>query len=345
MREQGYECRIYAFLDDRFFASKILRGHFSILDVVFAFFKALKQLFLFRNTDLIIVHGEFFPFFPPIFETLLVKIGRNLLFEFDDAVFVPYEDHRSRIVRLLLKNKIRSIIRNACGVIAGNEYLASYARENNSNVRIIPTVVDLDRYTRIKEFSRKDTFTIGWIGSPSTSPYLELVEPVLKEFFRTRKGTFFVIGAARQYAPAGIPCVIRAWSEAEEIDQLLEFDVGIMPVPQTRWTQGKCGFKIVQYMACGIPAVASPVGKNSDLVVNGTNGFLANSPEAWLTALIALHDSPDLCRRMGLQGRLLVEKHYSLQCMKESYIQFINACVNRHRSAQQAKQTRNGIQE
>lgn len=302
-------------------------GEYSFLDLVIPFIKAFRQILLFRKTDLIIVHKEFFPLFPPIFEWLIVKMGRHILFEFDDAFFVTYEDHRFWIIRLLLKNKIRSIIKNACGVIAGNEYLAAYARKVNGNVRIIPTVVDMDRYTRIKKVGRKDYFTIGWIGSPSTSPYLKLVEPVLREFYRSRKGTFFVIGAAQQYLPEGMPLTSCEWSEECEIDQLLEFDVGIMPVPEIRWTQGKCGFKIIQYMACGIPAIASPIGMNSELITDGLNGFLPSSPEGWLKAFITLYESSDLRARMGAQGRLLVEKHYSLQSMTETYIQHINSCL------------------
>jgi hypothetical protein len=138
---------------------------------------------------------------------------------------------------------------------------------------------------------------------------------------------FLAIGALQKNLPSGVPLIAREWSEDREIEHLLECDVGIMPLPDIRWTQGKCGFKIIQYFACGIPAVASPIGVNKELIINGENGFLAGSLEEWLNALIILHDSPDLRARMGAQGRLLIENQYSLQSMTETYKQFITSCM------------------
>jgi glycosyltransferase involved in cell wall biosynthesis len=326
LQQQGYECHVYALFDDEFQRKKIIEGTFSYCRIAVAIVRTIIKIALLQKTDLIIIHKEIFPFIPPIFEWLLSKTNRKIIYDFDDAIFITYENHRFGIIRLLLKNKIRCIIRNARGVIAGNKYLSDYARNDNDFVTILPTVVDLNRYSFIKKVKNNDNFTVGWIGSPSTSEYLKAIEPVFQEFFRTRKGLLYIIGAAINYHPAGVPLLTNNWNEENEIEQLLKFDVGVMPLPNIPWAWGKCGFKIIQYFACGLPAIASPVGMNNEIIIDGTNGFLPHTYDAWLDALTKIYDSPKLRERMGAMGRKLVEERYSLQCMTKPYIKFINDC-------------------
>src|SRR5262249_4834882 len=155
--------------------------------------------------------------------------------------------------------------------------------QHNGNTVVLPTVVDTHRYQ--VDRSRRDTgtFTIGWIGSPSTAPYLQRIVEPLALLGREAPTRLIVIGAPRPAVP-GVEVIQRQWREDEEITSINEFDVGVMPLPDEPWARGKCAFKLIQYMACGVPAVASPVGANLDVVAQET-GFLAADADEWVSAL------------------------------------------------------------
>jgi hypothetical protein len=217
------------------------------------------------------------------------------------------------VVRALLGRKIDSVMRRADLVLAGNPYLAERARTARANrVEIIPTVVDLERYTPTG--SRRDSkpVVIGWVGSPTTALYLAPVKRLLSRL-ATRYPISCVAIGARQDQVADGPFIATAWSEAGEVKLLSEIDIGIMPLPDEPYTQGKCGYKLIQYMACGLPVVASAVGVNKEIVREGENGFLATSDREWEDALVRLILDPDLRRRMGVAGRIRVEAEFSLQ--------------------------------
>jgi glycosyltransferase involved in cell wall biosynthesis len=181
----------------------------------------------------------------------------------------------------------------------------------NGRVWILPTVVDLDRYPENPQIGHHVPFTVGWIGSFSTTPYLKQVEEPLRTLCAGGDATFVAIGAKRPDLDVA-PMEFRAWSEETEIQDGLGFDVGIMPVPDTPWARGKCGYKLIQYMACGLPVVASPVGVNCDIVETGRNGFLAETPQEWGKALATLRSDERAARQMGQQGRRKVEEKYCL---------------------------------
>jgi glycosyltransferase involved in cell wall biosynthesis len=174
----------------------------------------------------------------------------------------------------------------------------------------LPTVVDASRYLPAKHVRGRE-FIVGWIGSPSTAPYLvELVGP-LQQMGREGPVRLVVIGGKAPVI-SGIEVDEVPWSEDTEVALINGFDVGVMPLPNDDWARGKCAFKLIQYMACGIPVIGSPVGANSD-VVNPDCGFLANSEHEWLSALRQLRDNCGLASEMGQAGRERVVRHYSLQ--------------------------------
>ena len=233
------------------------------------------------------------------------------MYDFDDAVFHVYDQHRSSLVRGLFGGKIPAVIAGASHVLAGSEYLAAFARKHNASVEMLPTVVDTERY-RVRDPARAGApLTVGWIGSPSTATYLREAILPLRSFFDGGNATLALVGSGPVELP-GIPLEIRDWSLDREVDDLRAFDVGIMPLPDTPWARGKCGFKLIQYMACGVPVIASPVGANREIVEHGVNGYLAETPQEWLQALHALAQDPGLGRAMGEAGRRKVEREYSL---------------------------------
>src|SRR5262249_51632634 len=160
-----------------------------------------------------------------------------------------YDMNDSSLVRLLLGEKIRQIIKGASRVFAGSPYLVDYARTANERVDYLPTVVDLAIYRRARSFALPSRpFTVGWLGSPSTGQYLTSLAPTLARFCKGRDAQVVLVGAGSVELP-GVNPERRNWSEARECDDLLSFDVGLMPLTDDPWSRGKCGFKLIQYMA------------------------------------------------------------------------------------------------
>jgi hypothetical protein len=278
-------------------------------------FKALvHRLRILRKAkayDAIWVEKEMLPWLPSFVELSLLPVGVPLVVDYDDAVFHRYDLHSSALVRSVLGSKIDRIMARADLVVAGNGYLADHARMAGApRVEIVPTVVDTERYSPVQQVL-SDCVTIGWIGSPITAPYLDIVKPVIASLARAGGIRAVAIGA-RPDQVAGSVFEAVPWSEESEVSQLRKFDIGIMPLWDTPWERGKCGYKLIQYMALGLPVVASPVGVNCDLIVNGKGGYLASNDAQWAVALDALINSPVKRVRMGTAGRTQVNDQYSL---------------------------------
>jgi len=262
--------------------------------------------------DVIWVERELLPYLPAWPELYLRRRGLRMVADYDDAVFHNYDDHRHRLIRGLLGDKVADVMRCAAFVIVGNEYLKAYAEKAGARrIELVPTVVDLTRYA-VSPPHVGIPFTIGWIGTPLTARYLKPIQSVLASFCRERDANLTLIGAG-QVADLGTNCRVERWSEEGEVEQIQRFDVGIMPLPDEPFERGKCGYKLIQYMACGIPVIASPIGVNTKIVRQGIDGFLARTHEEWYGALEQFYSKPEMRRSMGLAARKRVESEYSLQ--------------------------------
>ncbi|MGI9234475.1 MAG: glycosyltransferase family 4 protein [Woeseiaceae bacterium] len=287
-------------------------GESRILDVLSGYWRRIGILMVAWRYDLVWIEKEVLPFFPAIAELLFCKTKLPFVVDYDDALFHRYDGHKSRLVRSLLGRKIDKVMRSAALVIAGNDYLADRARAAGSqHVEVVPTVVDVARY-RVAEGTEKAQLVIGWVGSPSTSHYLLALTPALSALAKEHDFRLVVVGASND-ALGVLPVEAWDWSEETEVEAIQAFDIGIMPLEDSPWERGKCGYKLIQYMACGLPVVASPVGVNAEIVDDGANGFLAGSQSEWQESLGRLLDDGDLRRRMGSRGRERVEATYSLQ--------------------------------
>ncbi len=284
-----------------------------------------------ERADLIFVHRETFPVGGPFVEELLARRGRPLIFDFDDAIYLLNTGVTSRTVGLLKRpSKTARIINLATTVIAGNENLKAYASLYNRNITVIPTPVDTDVFApRLGGArSRDGKVVIGWMGSNTTAPYLKMVGDALAQVAR-RFPHVEIRAIGGSYVPPVSPSqTVRRWTLDGELDDLHGFDIGIMPMPDTEWTRGKCGFKALLYMSCAVPPVCSPVGLTTDIVQDGENGLLATTTEEWVSKLSMLVEDPALRRRIGCAGRQTVEEKYSLTAHAPRFLETLTRTVD-----------------
>ncbi len=313
LAEVGCETLSWPLFDDRYLRRLFCQSRRSPLQVFGNYLQRLRHLLFARHIDLLWVYGEVFPFLPGVCESLVRVPGRPIVLDLDDAIFHLYDSPAQPLVRAFLGKKLAPLLRAAEIVLCGNEYLASYARQFCTTTMIVPTVLNTDRYRPKDGPRRPGPLRIGWIGSPTTwDEYMAPMLPLLTEIAAAHDARIIVVGAG----PKAMPhprCDLLPWSEATEIACLQDMDLGIMPLSDTPWARGKCGYKLIQYMACGLPVVASPVGVNARLVDHGGNGLLATTEAEWQEALERLLHDPGLRVRMGKAGRRLIEREYSIQ--------------------------------
>jgi glycosyltransferase involved in cell wall biosynthesis len=331
LEQAGFDAHVMPLLNEAYLEQRYHSGARSLRDILSAFCGRMVSLCKVRRFDIVVIEYELLPYSPAFLERILHWSGVPYLVDYDDALFHQYDSHQNGLVRMLLGNKIANVIRNSELVIAGNQYLADYAESSGAKrIEILPTVVELDHYPmKVAVDTDHDVFTVGWIGSPSTSKYLTLAAPVLTELCKETNGCVRLIGSGNVIFP-DVRVEILPWSEETEVALLQTCDVGIMPLPDEPWTRGKCGFKMIQYMACGLPVVASPVGVNKEIVEHGVNGFLAVTNDEWLTALSTLRDNPELRRKMGAAGRRKVEEKYCLQVTAPQYVKLLQSMIEKH---------------
>jgi len=274
----------------------------------------------------VFIHREALPLGPPVIEWLLFRVfQKKIIYDFDDAIWLPNtSDENGMVSSFKWHSKVKSICRWSYKVSCGNSYLAAFAKQFNASVIINPSTVDTQKLhdPAHHEVSPKEsgglrtksgeTISLGWTGSHSTLKYLDSLVPVLQKLESTYPQLRLVIIADKKPSLAVRSLTFLPWLKEREIEDLLQFDIGIMPLSDDVWTRGKCGFKALQYMALGIPAVASPVGVNTEIIGHGVNGFLCCTEEEWLAWLRTLIDSPTLRKEMGQQGRRSVIDHYSV---------------------------------
>ncbi|MGE0873765.1 MAG: glycosyltransferase family 4 protein [Burkholderiales bacterium] len=323
---EGIDLQVRSLLGDEYLRRRFAGGSLPWLDLVVDAWGRCADLWRGARFDAAMLHCELFPLMPGGLERGLLP--KPYIYDFDDAFYLKYRKGRLGFMRWALGGKFDSVIAGASAVTAGNAALADYARALNPATYQFPTVVDTEVHRPLPR-ERNNRFTVGWIGSPSTAPYLSaLVEP-LSVLAGEGALRFVVIGGKAPAIP-GAEVVELPWSEQTEVALINSLDVGVMPLPDDDWARGKCAFKLIQYMACAIPVVASRVGANVDVVANEA-GFLAESVQEWVAALRTLRDSPQDARRMGEAGRLRVEQHYSLKRNLPILAQIIRDMVARGR--------------
>jgi len=264
-----------------------------------------------KDYDLVYILREAALLGPPMFEKLIHQQRVPMVFDFDDAIFVSYRSPSNGYLSYLkFASKTRSICRMASHVMVGNPYLAEYARKVNDQVTVIPTTIDTEKYRVPPRKESSGPPVIGWTGSYSTVQHLDTLRGALKKLAATESFRLRVIGTP-SYECAPLEVEAMQWQADTELDDLAAIDIGVMPLPDDKWSKGKCGLKALQFMAMGIPTVCSPVGVNTDIIQDDQNGFLASTEDEWVDKLSRLLRSRELRERLGQAGRATVEQNYS----------------------------------
>jgi glycosyltransferase involved in cell wall biosynthesis len=331
LRESGVEIVYAPFECEELHSIISSRGRFGakLRLMIRAFANRVCELLGVGDFDAIYVFREAALFGPAIFEYWIKLFGAPMIFDFDDAVFIPYvSPSNGHLSRLKFPGKTRTICRLSSHVMAGNRYLAEYARRVNPNVTVIPTTIDTDKYLPESSKPESPTPVIGWSGSFSTVQHLNILRAPLQRLAAREKFRLRIVGVS-DYRLDGVEVEALPWRSRTETEDLRMIDIGMMPLPDDDWSRGKCGLKALQYMALGIPTICSPVGVNSEIIQVGVNGFLASSEDEWIEKLTTLLHSAELRKRFGLAGRRTVEAKYSARSQVPRVLEVFKSVVNK----------------
>lgn len=339
LEKAGVSVDFFPFLTDEVFRD--FYGKSSRRDKAIALTKALaKRIALLpraRHYDAVFVQREAMLVGPAIIERILSDVLRvPLVFDFDDAIWMtdPAQSKVSAapLAARLLKfpGKTEELTRRASRVIVGSHHLARWARARNDDVVVLPTVVPAATWTPLPGrldggwVEGHDVPVIGWVGTHSTATHLDLVIPALTRLAREgRRFKLRLVGASRQLSIPGVEVESVSWSQAREIEDFQEIDIGIAPLVDDEWSRGKCGFKQIQYFACGVPHVGSPVGGAGELLRHDENGLVATEDDAWSTGIGRLLDDRALRASIATSGRRDVEARLSIEAQADAWVRAV----------------------
>ena len=325
LRAAGIDVTVAEFFDNAYLLARY-SGSPTWQCAMRAYARRIYRILSLGRYDLLWIEKEMLPFLPARFERFLCgKIP--YVIDIDDAWFFRYRNHSSPLVRRLLGFKFEKLVRDSALTLAGNAYLGAWAEASGAKrVQLLPTVVDLLHYP--SHPPADGVFTIGWIGTPMTVGYLEHIAEPLRQICDGETARLRVIGDTNFRLP-GVATVNDAWGEATEAGLIARCHIGIMPLPDDPWVHGKCGYKLIQFLAAGRAVVATATEANRMIIGDGKAGFLATTEDDWIKALRCLRDDPELRARMAAAGRSRVERHYSLSATADGLIRELYAAAGR----------------
>jgi glycosyltransferase involved in cell wall biosynthesis len=334
LEREGIEYTVYSILSHAMTVRMINSSSFSTFKKVIYYIQVLVERFI-RTWGAILIAGQFdliflqratFPFG---LERLIKARNKNILFDIDDPIYMLDKEEQGLIGLLkayIKKKEVISILRVSKCAIAENNYIKDFVQKYCKEVYLITGPIDT-----MRNFAKEDTkgskeITIGWIGSPSTTPYLRMIDEVLKESSRKYGIRVRLVGAS-PYSIDGVRIESVKWSEETEVSELHKFDIGVMSMPDNKWTRGKVGCKMLQYMANAIPTVVSFTPTTAEIIKDGINGFLASSEKEWIEKISLLIENPELRKRIGMAGRETVENHFAVEANKPRYEKIFTYCA------------------
>ena len=330
-RKQGFEITVSPFISLPFWSIIYKKGFFfqKAFYTLSGYIRRFLLLFAIPKFSVVYVHLWGTPFGPPVYEWLLRKIAGVIIYDIDDLVYLKNVKSKSNSLVTYIKgrNKPIFLMKHADHVITCTPYLDQFVKQFNEHTTDISSTVDIEtRYYPVNDYSNNRIVTLGWSGSLSTSKYFFLLEKVLKELCGRYTFNILVIGDGH-VSIKGLNIEALDWKEETEIGNLQRIDIGLYPLPDEEWVLGKSGLKAIQYMALGIPTVATAIGANFRIIENGVSGFLVNSEKEWIRALSNLIENAELRKQMGMAARKRVTELYSIKANTKKYMDVIESVM------------------
>lgn len=318
-KKAGIQVKVLPFFGEHYFTKKLST---KILVTLYYYLRRKLNLLRVFGYDIIYIEYELFPYFPAVFEKLFKILNIKYIVDYDDAIFHNYNASKNSVIRLFLSNKIDSVIKNASCVITGSPYLSKYIGKLNDNGVEIPTSVSSQYYTNSIEKTDNPIFTIGWIGSKTTSVNVLSLIPVFEKLNEKIKFQLNLIGFDENLAHKlqHLNVNFIKWNAKSEIEEIRKFDIGIMALENNAFNQGKCGFKLVQYMGCSLPTISTPLEANVKINRNKKN-LHATTNQEWLEAFEKVYENQDYFKKVGTENYNDFVKYYSLENNSETYIE------------------------
>ena len=329
--EQGFKIEVSPFFDMKTWDILYSESNYflKIIGTLKGYLRRLRDIFLLRNYEIVYIYMWVTPLGSTLFERLVRRLSRNFVYDFDDAVFLDSDKPKSinlSIVRSSYTIKSRFLISSSDHVILSSPFHLSYCKDLNLNhmATYIPCSLDTDRLTRKKNAYDSDKLVLGWTGTFSSIPYLDLLRDVLMELNKTEQFKVLLITNFDYNLPDIDLDVIR-WDKKSEVEDLHKIDIGLYPISRDKWSLGKGGLKVLQYMSIGIPSVATNYGTAIDIIKNGETGFLVDGKEEWISILKKLIKDKDLRLRVGKNARDQVVKNYSVKEIQSKYLEVLES--------------------
>lgn len=349
LEKAGMQITVKPFFDNDYLQD-FYKGKKNTSTVLRSYLRRFFVLFSILKYDNVVIEKEIFPFLPAVAEWMLKWFGIKYIVDYDDAIFHNYDQSSNPFIKKFLGNKIDRVMRLSGTVVAGNQYLAEYAQKSGAKkIKIIPTVIDIERYPSKNNLSdltllpnvilsgvegkaeeRSDSkddqkFIVGWIGTKTTfEKHLLPCREWIKELQDQHSNIHFHIVGITEDMDLGKNVKYIPWTEETEVSEILKMDVGIMPLQDSQWEKGKCAYKLIQYAACGIPGVASDVGMNKEVCIDGETGFIARNKEEWKAKIVDCKNDSEQRLRMGANVRELVEQKFCIQVTSDRWIEILS---------------------
>ncbi len=326
LRRAGFEVTVAPFADDDYVDRLYGGKRLSTIALIKSYESRFRQLIGSKRYDLLWIEKEALPWLPAWLERALLA-RCTCVVDYDDAWHLRYARHPRALVRYSLGRKLEDLTAGAALVVVGSSVLADWAGSSGARQIVeLPSCVDLDHYSVLP--LPEGPFTIGWIGTPITAKYLALVAEPIRQLQTNYGARLIAIGVGDDFSLPGVTMERASWSEETEATDLARCHVGIAPLADGAWERGKCGYKLVQYMAAGRATVASPVGANASIVVHGQTGLLAATTQEWIDSLRMLAANPSLSSNFGLNGRRRVEEMYSVQATSSKLVEALREAAS-----------------
>lgn len=325
IEEEGFKITTSSFVDEKFW--KIIYSEGNLLLKAFytlkGYLRRIKDLFKVRKFDIVYVHLWVTPLGMPLFERLLRLLSKKIIYDIDDLIFLGHTSDANKKSKFL-KGKAKAIymMKSANHVITCTPMLDEFVKKYNLNTTDISSTINTDTYISKKDYATKGKLVLGWSGSHSTSKFLFVLQNALQELKNDLDFELLVIGD-KDFKMDGVNLKTLSWKAESEVKDLSAIDIGLYPLPDEPWVYGKSGLKALQYMALGIPTIATAIGANYRIINDGENGFLVKGDEEWKTNILRLSRDKQLREQIGKQGRKDVENKFSLNANKDKYVNIL----------------------